>query len=89
MAKSVKTLIKFIDCDFVYGTVILFVGNEYRKISREDYRILVSYQYDWQSGLTPVIKTTHKATVMKFDESKAFRMEGRAMASAIKRILGF
>lgn len=85
---TVKTLIKYIDGDLVFGRVLLMVGTEFRTINVSEYRQLTSYANQWQSGLERVFRKTHPATVLYFNEKNALRAEGQAMARIIKRMLG-
>lgn len=86
--KKIQTLIKFIDADLTYGKTILMVGTELRTVNSSDYRHLLSYAGQWQSGLVRVLRKTQPATVLYFNEARSLRPEGWAMARNIKEILG-
>ena len=85
---TVKTLVKFIDADLVYGRVIIMVGTVLRTISTSEYRHLLAYAGKWQSGLEKVFRKTHPATVLYFNEAHSQTTEGWAMARNIKKLLG-
>ena len=76
-----KTIIKFLDADLINDVVYLMVGLKQIEIAGQEYRILVSLSSKWQSGLEK------KDTTFKFIESNAIRMEGRAMAAIVKKII--
>ena len=85
---TVKTLIKFIDADLVYGKTLIMVGTVLRTIKSSEYRQLLSYANNWQSGLERVFHKTHSATVLYFNEAHALTTEGYAMSRNIKKLLG-
>lgn len=85
---TVKTLVKFIDADLVFGRTNIMVGTVLRTISTSEYRQLLAYAGKWQSGLVKVFRKTHPATVLYFNEAHALTTEGYAMARNIKKLLG-
>lgn len=80
-----KTIIRFLDADLINDIVTLMVGIKQIEIKGSDYRMLNSLAKDWRSGLELV--SGKNGNLFKFNSDNSYRIEGRASANIVMRIL--
>lgn len=80
-----KTIIRFLDADLINDIVTLMAGIKQVEIKGSDYRMLNSLAKDWRSGLELV--SSKNGSLFKFNSDNAYRIEGRASANIVMRIL--
>ncbi|WP_293666458.1 hypothetical protein [uncultured Parabacteroides sp.] len=80
-----KTIIRFLDADLINDIVTLMIGIKQVEIKGSDYRILNSLAKDWRSGLELV--SGKSGRLFKFNSDNSYRIEGRASANIVMKIL--